>query len=95
VACILVDFAVFGTDEAGTVVEHTDRFRLIVHMHIGRCDVAIEQGRFDRKHTGRIDRIGSQQVVGVRHPNKFPLVVGKVEIVSAEWLIDPVRDVDQ
>jgi hypothetical protein len=94
-AGVLIDFPVFRTGEAGTVVEHADRFRLNVHVHIRRCDVAFEQGRFDREHTGCIDRIGTQQVVGIRHPDKLPLVVGKVEIVSAEWIVDPIRDFNQ
>ena len=42
-----------------------------------------------------IHGVGAQQMIGIGHTDKFALVMREIEIISPEWIVDPVRYADE
>ena len=80
-----------------TVVSQPGRQRaeplFLLRWHLRRSGQEVRIG--DLQTPGRMDFPGAQDIVGVREPDVPPLVVGKVEIVGAEPILDPFGHANQ
>ena len=45
--------------------------------------------------SGSVHAPGAEDVIGIREPDVAPLVVGKIEVVVAQPVLNPVRDADE
>jgi hypothetical protein len=79
-----------------------DLFLLVVHMHVGRGDVAalllITAGGFhllQLEGAGLVDGPGPLQPVGMGQADIGSSVIGEVQIVLPQRLLQPVGNTDQ
>ena len=49
----------------------------------------------DLEATGNVHAPGAEYLIGIREPDIAPLVVGEVEIVVAQPVLNPVWDADE
>ena len=80
---------------AGAVVVHDDATALGVNMDIWRGDVSPERRVLEREDPRNVDPPRPSEAIGVREADEFALVMGEVEVVAAERMLDPFRDADE